>query len=83
MITRDELRRLADADEAPEGGLADIQDVQIDASLCIEERLDSFISQLKNPYHFRCGSTPVKISYTGDGKALSQRLTEHFARNRA
>ena len=39
--------------------LVDIRDVKIDRSLPSEERIKSFIEQIKNPYQFKVGDTVV------------------------
>lgn len=43
--------------------LVDIRDVKIDRSLPLEERVRSFVEQIKNPYCFRCGDAVVKTSF--------------------
>ena len=44
------------------------------------QRLDSYLTQVKNPYLFRVGNTPVKISfpYNCDEKPLLDRLKSHL-----
>ena len=53
-MTVDEMKnvdiRTVDREE-----LVDIRDVSIDRTLPKEERVRSFIQQIKNPYCFRCG----------------------------
>ena len=43
--------------------LVDIRNVKIDRSLPSEERIKSFIEQIKNPYQFKVGDTVVKVSF--------------------
>ena len=43
--------------------LVDIRDVKIDRSLPVEERMRSYVVQIKNPYMFKCGNTVVRVSY--------------------
>lgn len=43
--------------------LVDIRNVKIDRSLPFEERVRSFVEQIKNPYCFRCGDAVVKTSF--------------------
>ena len=54
MMTLEEMKsvdlRTVDREE-----LVDIRDVHIDRSLPIEERIRSFVEQIKNPYCFKCG----------------------------
>ena len=41
--------------------LVDLKDIQIDPSLPKEERIASFIRQVKNPYCYKCGKIVVKV----------------------
>ena len=55
----------------PLNDLVDIRDVKIDRSLPMEERVRSYVEQVKGPYHFRVGNTKVKVSYVGKDKTLT------------
>ena len=46
--------------------LVDLNSVQIDGTLPIPERVNSFIQQIKNPYCFRIGDVAVKVVYKED-----------------
>ncbi len=59
--------------------LVDIRTVEIDDALPKEERLASFIRQIKNPYCFRVGNVVVKNVYSSDGVSLRD-CFEQFAR---
>lgn len=59
--------------------LVDIRTVEIDDDLPKEERLASFIRQIKNPYCYRVGDVVVKNVYSNDGVSLRERF-EQFAR---
>ena len=43
--------------------LVDIRDVKIDRSLPVEERMKSYVVQIKNPYMFKVGKIIVRVSY--------------------
>ena len=43
--------------------LVDIRNVKIDRTLPSDERVRSFIEQIKNPYCFKVGDTVVKVSF--------------------
>lgn len=43
--------------------LVDIRDVKIDRSKPVEERMKSYVEQIKNPYLFKVGKTIVRVSY--------------------
>jgi len=58
--------------------LIDITNIQIDSALPTEQKLQSYLEQIKNPYCFRCGDTPVKIRYVTESKTLAQSLGNYF-----
>lgn len=51
--------------------LVDIRDVHIDPTLPREERIRSFVMQVKDPYNFRVGEVTVHVSYTENGRTLN------------
>ncbi len=55
--------------------LVDIRQVHVDTALPQQERIRSFIEQVKDPYHFRVGDVVVNVSYTGGG-TLNDRFAE-------
>lgn len=55
-------------------GLVDIRDVKVDKALPKSERIASFIRQIKNPYHFRCGDFIITTRFTEGGQTLEQCL---------
>ena len=56
--------------------LVDIRDVKINPDLPIEEKIKSFVEQVKNPYHFRVGKVKVRVSYADTDNTLN----DSFAR---
>ena len=58
--------------------LADIRDVKIDTSLPKEERMISFLKQIKNPYLYRCGETIVRVSFADNGVTLEECLKQYL-----
>ena len=61
--------------------LVDIRDVHIDRSLPKEERIKSFIRQIKNPYVFKCGDIFVKTTFSDTEETLEDRM-EHYLRHK-
>ena len=51
--------------------LVDIRDVKIDRSLPIEERMKSYVEQIKNPYLFKVGNTIVRVSYANTTQTIN------------
>ena len=60
--------------------LVDIRDVKIDRSLQLEERVRSFVEQMKNRYWFRCGEAVVKSSFLDTDVTLED-CVESYLRN--
>jgi len=58
--------------------LADIQDVRIDATQPRDERVRSYIRQIRNPHLYRYGEVIVRASYADCGATLADRLREYF-----
>ena len=79
-MTVDEMKnvdiRTVDREE-----VVDIRDVSIDRTLPKEERVRSFIQQIKNPYCFRCGDVIVKTSFANTETTLED-CVEHYLRTR-
>lgn len=79
-MTVDEMKnvdiRTVDREE-----LVDIRDVSIDRTLPKEERVRSFVQQIKNPYCFRCGDVIVKTSFANTETTLEDCI-EHYLRTR-
>ncbi len=60
--------------------LVDIRDVKIDRSLPKEDRIRSFVEQVKNPYCFKCGDVAVKMVFADTDVTLEDRM-EHYLRS--
>ncbi len=60
-------------------GLVPLDTIQIDTGLPVEERLQRFLAQVKNPYCFLCGDTPVKLRFAADGEPLETILRRYFS----
>lgn len=51
--------------------LVDIRDVKIDGSGTLDERLKSYVEQVKNPYLFKVGNVVVRVSYANTQATLN------------
>ncbi|WP_217957688.1 DUF6870 family protein [Acutalibacter muris] len=51
--------------------LVDIRNVHVDRSLPLEERVRSYVEQVKDPYCFRVGNVKVRVSYAGKDRTLN------------
>lgn len=59
--------------------LVDISDVVIDKSLPLEERVRSYVEQIKDPYCFKVGDVVVRVSYADKDKSLTDSFTSMIA----
>ena len=60
-------------------GLVDIRDVKVDRSLPVEDRIRSYVEQVKDPYCFRVGDVKVLISFASNGRTMNDSLTNMLA----
>lgn len=70
-IHRFKSEALAEFDAA---SLTDISEVTVERDRPLHERAENFIAQVRNPYLFRVGDTPVRISFTDNGPSLESQL---------
>ena len=59
--------------------LVDIRDVKIDRSLPSEDRVKSFVKQIKNPYLFKVGSTVVRVSFANTQNTITDNFINMIA----
>ena len=59
--------------------LVDIGDVVIDRTLPVEERIKSYVEQIKNPYCFRVGDVKVRVSYANKDQSLNESFVSMLA----
>lgn len=78
LISSEELRKMKDIDirTVDKNQLIDLNSVVIDESKPVEERILSFIQQIRNPYCFRVGDVAVKVVYKENGPTFQQNLED-------
>ncbi|MCC8130235.1 MAG: hypothetical protein LUC38_04975 [Oscillospiraceae bacterium] len=59
--------------------LIDIRDVRIDRTLPLEERMKSYVEQIKNPYMFKVGDTVVRVSYANTPETINDNFINLIA----
>ena len=59
--------------------LVDIRDVKIDRSLPMEERVKSYVEQVKNPYMFKVCNTVVRVSYANTQRTMNENFVNMIA----
>lgn len=58
--------------------LVDIREIKIDKDLPREQRIEEFISQIKNPYCFKVGNIIVSVGFSNDGVTFNQRMENYL-----
>lgn len=59
--------------------LVDIRGVRIDRSMSVEERMKSYVEQIKNPYMFKVGNTVVRVSYANTQATINDNFVNLLA----
>ncbi len=59
--------------------LVDIRDVKIDRSMSVEDRMKSYVEQIKNPYMFKVGNTVVRVSYANTQVTINDNFVNLLA----
>lgn len=59
--------------------LVDIRDVKIDRSMPVEDRMKSYVEQIKNPYMFKVGNTVVRVSYANTQATINDNFVSLLA----
>lgn len=80
MMTLEEMKAV-DVRTVSRDELVDIRDVEIDPEQSKEERIKSYIRQIKNPYCFKVGNVVVKTAFADTDVTLDDRL-EHYLKNK-
>lgn len=73
-MTGETIKRPA-ADEQ----LVDIRDVKIDRALPAEERIRSFVEQIRDPYKFRVGDVVVEVSFADTQNTITDNFINMIA----
>lgn len=78
LTDKEEIQKMKDVDirTINRNELVDLNTVVIDENQSVEERLESFIEQIKNPYCFRVGDIAVKVVYKENGPTFQQNFEE-------
>lgn len=80
MITLKELAQLSETDieNADRGSLVNLEEISIDTSMPATQRMLKYLEQVKNPYCFLCGETPVKVCFAPESSDLGKKLKTYF-----
>lgn len=80
MLSEEELHKMRDMDimEADRDTLVDISEIRIDDSRPVEERMEDYLKQARNPYLLKSGDYVLKLCYQEDGESLEERMKSYL-----
>jgi hypothetical protein len=83
MISKPHLEKMKRKNIGDVGAeeLKDISNIVIDKNKPVTERILLFIEQIGNPYLFKVGNTPVKVSFTPNALTFQKSLEILFTKN--
>lgn len=78
--THEELSAMRNTDirTIDPASLQDIQEVTVNQALPKEERMQSYLQQIGNPYCYRCGKYAVKVSFSNSERTLEDCLLAYL-----
>ena len=75
MLLRADFENINKSNNIP---LKELSDVKIDKNAPVEERLELFLQQIGNQYHFLVNGIPVEISFSNHNKTLDSCLYNYL-----
>lgn len=81
MLNHSELEHMSqinilDIDPAT---LVEVENIFIDTDLNQAKKIEQYLLQIRNPYCFISGDTPVRVRFMNPDKPLSQSLLSYFS----
>lgn len=58
--------------------LVDIRDVSINTKLPVADKINNYIDQIINPYHFKCDGVDVSLDFNGKD-SLEEIIIKHLS----
>ena len=82
MLTRMFLRKLAKEAQSQESSYLpkEITEIEVDASLPVEERKQRYVEDAVNSYLLRFGSIQIKVIYQEGGPSINDILADYFSK---
>ena len=71
-----EQLRAVDVRSVDKNSLIDLNQVTIDETKPVPERVAEFVRQIQNPYCFRIGDVVIKIVYKENGPSFQQNMID-------
>ena len=85
LLSRQELERLRllDIKDVSRDDLQELSEVKLYSDLPVQERLELFLCQIRNPYCFKVNGTPVQVSFSDSPKTLDEALNNYLTHRRS
>ena len=74
----DEKMKNVDIRTVDKSTLTDIRDIKINTKKPVQERIKSYIEQVKNPYCLIVDGMVVKMTFANTEKTMNDRVKEYF-----
>lgn len=58
--------------------IVEIEKVEIDTSLSKEEKIETFVKEIRNPYRFKVGDIIVNVAFNENGLTLQDKMMQYF-----
>ena len=80
MITLEELEQLSkmDIEKVDRCTLVNVEEINVDTLMPATQRMMKYLEQVKNPYCFLCGETPVKVCFAPESDDLGKKIKAYF-----
>ncbi|MDL2288560.1 hypothetical protein LJC32_04175 [Oscillospiraceae bacterium OttesenSCG-928-F05] len=80
-MQKNEHKKICDANitEIDPSALVDLEEVSIDPGASASERMKQYLEQVKNPYCYKVGNTPVRVRFNSQKPTISRVLEDFFA----
>lgn len=82
MITMEELQQMKQTDimQVRREQLTEINSIEIDRSKPVENRIRSYLEQVRNPFLVRAGDYILKFGYEDCDRDMNDRMVEYAVR---
>lgn len=79
-LSEDELKQMEEVDirTVDIDILTDIRDIDIDTSMSVEKKIESFLRQTNNLYVHRIGDYVVKVKFQKNGESIDDKMREYL-----
>ncbi len=80
MTNKETLKKMANTDieKIDINNLIDINDIKIDDKLSKEDKILSYLEQIKNPYIYKCGKTIIKVSFKDTNRTINEQFESYL-----